>query len=341
MLPFPFVIGANLAVGKQWGLAVTTTFGAFAVSLLALFGLADLAGLPLLAPTLGAQSRFAIDAGMVVTAAAAAGFLIRPIRRDVAGFIPIDPDNPVHELALVFAVALLGLQVTSIAFTDVLASNNAQPPLTILDLFEDEVPFLITGIVGVGIFIRRSPAESARRLGVVVPAWWQIPLALACAGAFFAFINALDTLSHVWSPDLARRVDVTSLHVFGQLTGHWWGVVALAVVPGICEELMFRGALQPRLGLVLTALLFTSIHTEYGLSFDTLAILLIAIGLGLIRKYTNTTTSCACHVSYNLLVGIGITGAALNPALAVEAALIGISGYAVWTERRRRAAGAA
>ena len=126
---------------------------------------------------------------------------------------------------------------------------------------------------------------------------------------------------------------------FGQLDNPY-GIAAIALIPGICEELMFRGALQPRLGLVLTALLFTSIHTEYGLSFDTLAIFVIAIGLGLIRKYTNTTTSCACHVSYNLLVGIGITGAALNTAFAVEAALVVISGYALWTERRRRAAGA-
>jgi len=335
------VIGANLAVGKQWGLAVTTMFGAFAVSLLALFGLADLAGLPLLAPTLGAQSRFALDAGLVVTSVAAAGFLIRPIRRDVAAVIPIDPDNPVHELALVFVVALLGLQITSIAFTDVLASNNSQPPLTILDLVEDEFPFLVTALIGVGIFIRRTPGETARRLGVVVPFWWQIPLAVACAGAFFAFINASDTLSHVWSPDLARRVEATSQHVFGQLTANWWGVVALGVVPAICEELMFRGALQPRIGLVLTALLFTSIHTEYGLSLDTLAIFVIAIGLGLIRKYTNTTTSCTCHVSYNLLVGIGIAGSALTAAVGVETALIGISGYAVWAQLRRRAARAA
>jgi CAAX protease family protein len=337
MLPVPFVIGANLAVGKQWGLAVTTMFGAFAVSLLALFGLADLAGLPLLVPTLGAQSKFALDAGLVVTAAAAAGFLIRPIRRDVAGFIPIDPDDPVHELALVFAVALLGLQVTSIAFTDVLASNNSQPPLTILDLFEDELPFLITGIVGVGIFIRRSPAESARRLGVVRPAWWQLPLALACAGVFFGASQASDALSHLWSPDLAHRVDATTQHVFGQLDNPF-GIAAIALIPGICEEVMFRGALQPRLGLVLTALLFTSIHTEYGLSFDTLAIFVIAIGLGLIRKYTNTTTSSVCHVSYNLLVGIGIAASTLTAAVAVEAALIGISGYAVWTQLRRRAA---
>ena len=341
MLPLPFVIGANLAVGKQWGLAVTTMFGAFGVSLLALFGLADLAGLPLLSPTLGAQSRFAIDAGLVVTAAASAGFLFRPIRRDVAAIIPIDPDDPVHELALVFAAALLGMQVTAIFFTDVLASNNSQPPLTILDLVEEQLPFLVTAIVGVGIFIRRSPVESARRLGVVLPAWWQLPLALACACAFFGVSQASEALSHHWSPDLAHRVDTTTQHVFGQLIGTPLGIAALALLPGICEELMFRGALQPRIGLVLTALLFTSIHTEYGLSFDTLDIFVLAIGLGLIRKYTNTTTSCACHVGYNLLIGIGIAGAALDAALAAEAALIGISGYGVWTERRRRAATAA
>ena len=93
--------------------------------------------------------------------------------------------------------------------------------------------------------------------------------------------------------------------------------------------------------MLFTAVLFTSVHTEYGLSFDTLTVFVIAIGLGLIRKYTNTTTSATCHVGYNLLVGIGIAGAALNVAVAVEAALLGISGYAIWTQRRRRATGAA
>lgn len=330
------MIGANLAVGKQWGLAVTTMFGAFAVSLLALFGLADLFGLPLLSTALSAQSRYALDAGTVVTAVAAGGFLIPQIRRDVAHILPVDPDNPVHALALVFSVILLGLQVSAIAFTDVLSSNSSQPPLTIADLFEDELPFLITAVLGVGIFIRRTPAEAAQRLGIVVPAWWQIPLALACAGAFFVVSQASDALSHAWTPSLAHSVDTTTQHVFGQLEGPW-GIAAIALIPGICEEILFRGALQPRIGLIFTALLFTSLHTEYGLSFDTLAVFLIAIGLGFIRKYTNTTTSATCHVGYNLLVGIGIAGAALNVAIAVEAVLIGISGYGVWTQRRRAA----
>ena len=328
------MIAANLFVGKPWGMAASTTVGAFAVGLLALFGLADMAGVPLLATGLGAQARFALDAGLVVTAAAAAGFLIPPIRRDVAAVIPIDPANPVHLLALVMATMLLGMQVTAIAFTDVLASNTSQPPLTVVDLLENELPFLLAAVVGVGIFMRRTVPETATRLGLVRPAWWHIALALAGAGAFYALGAASDNLSHAWTPDLARRVDETTQHVFGQLNTPL-GIAAIALIPGICEEILFRGALQPRLGLIFTAILFTSVHTEYGLSFDTATVLVIAIGLGLMRKYTNTTTSLVCHVGYNLLVAIGIGGSLLNAAVVAEVALILVVAYAIWTLRHR------
>jgi len=96
--------------------------------------------------------------------------------------------------------------------------------------------------------------------------------------------------------------------------------------------------LQPRIGLMATALLFTSIHTQYAFSLDTAAVLVIALGLGLLRRYTNTTTSCTCHVSYNLLVGIGVAGAVVNAAIAAEVALVAISAYAIWARRRRPAA---
>jgi membrane protease YdiL (CAAX protease family) len=115
------------------------------------------------------------------------------------------------------------------------------------------------------------------------------------------------------------------------------GIAAIALGPGICEELLFRGALQPRLGLVVTAILFTSIHTQYGVSLDALSVLAIALGLGLIRKYTNTTTSSISHVTYNLLIGVGVAGSQVGPAVALEIVLIGIAAYAVWSNRRRPA----
>jgi membrane protease YdiL (CAAX protease family) len=107
------------------------------------------------------------------------------------------------------------------------------------------------------------------------------------------------------------------------------------LLPAICEEILFRGALQPRLGLVLTALLFTSIHTQYSISFDTLAVFVLALGLGLIRKYTNTTTSAICHSTYNLIVSIGIGSELLGFAVAAEIVLAAVTAFALWSRRRR------
>lgn len=286
---------------------------------------------------LSPQARYAVDAGYVVTAAAAAGFVFKPIRRDVAAFLPIDADNPVHALALSLATVFFGTQVTFIAFTDVLASDRSQPPLTILDLVLNEAPFLVLGVAGVGLFIRRSIRDSSARLGLVRPAWWHIALALAGAGLFFAIAQGSDTLNHVWAPSVARSVDDVTQHLFGGLDNPV-GIVAVALIPGICEELLFRGALQPRIGLVATALLFTSIHTQYGLSVDTAAIFVIALGLGFIRKYLNTTASATTHVVYNLLAGFGVAGSATAAAVVIELVLLAAAGWGVWSSRRRPAA---
>jgi hypothetical protein len=336
LLPLPLIVAANVAVGKTWSNLATWIIGGLAVWMIVIYTGLDIGAL-LISPGANQQTRYAVDAGAIVTAFAAAGFLFKPIRKDVAAFLQVDPDNPVHTLALMLFVFVLGTEITTLAFTDVLALSQAQPPLGVIDLFSDELPFLLVALAGIGLFIRRDARQAAGRLGVAVPAWWHLALALAAAGVFFVFVSWMDALSHSLTPQIAHRVDQTTQHVFGQLGGPF-AIVALAVLPGICEELLFRGALQPRFGLVPTALLFTSIHTQYALSLDTLAIFVVAIGLGLIRKYTNTTASSACHTGYNLLVGIGLTGALLNAAVVVELALIVAAGYGIWASRKRPAA---
>jgi membrane protease YdiL (CAAX protease family) len=174
------------------------------------------------------------------------------------------------------------------------------------------------------------------RLGLVVPTWWQVVLAVAAGGAFFAFGVGMVSLSHLLTPDMARQLDKSTQHLFGGLDNPV-GIAALALGPGICEEILFRGALQPRLGLLMTAVLFTSIHTQYGLSLDALSVLVIAVGLGLIRKYTNTTTSSISHVTYNLLIGVGIAASQVEFAAAFEVVLIAVAAYAIWSNGRRPA----
>ena len=322
---------ANAVVGKPWAshatgiLAGVTSGGTF------LLGAVYFSGV------IGAPATKAYGAGVMVTAVVAAVLAFDPVRRRVAAILRIDAENPVHALALVIAVIVLGTQVSQVVFVDVLAVDQSGPPLTIVDLFAQELPFLIIAVTGVGIFMRRTPSETAVRLGAVKPAWWQVTLAIAAGGLFFAFSVGIVSLSYAWTPEVAHRIDTTTNHVFGGLANPI-GIAALAVLPAICEESLFRGALQPRLGLVVTALLFTSIHTQYSISFDTLAVFILALGLGLIRKYTNTTTSGICHATYNLLVGIGTIGTQLiGFAIAAELVLAAATVYAVWSRRMRAA----
>ena len=337
LTPLPLVIAANAAVGRRWAHLAIGILAGVSAGVTFLIGALDLAGAGRAAGGSSTQNPVAVDVGIMVTAAIAAALASKPVRERVARFLPIDPDNPVHALALVLAVLLFGTQVTSIVFANLGASTQTE--LTLGDLISQEAPFLVLAAAGVGLFMRRNLPQAAERLGLVIPAWWQVVLAVAAAGAFFAFGLGMDWLSHALTPDVARQVDSTTQRLFGGL-GTPLGIAALALAPGICEEIMFRGALQPRLGLIATALLFTCIHTQYGLSLDALSVFVIALGLGLIRKFTNTTTSVICHTTYNLIVGlagIGVTGLRLEVAIVLELVLIAVSAYAIWSNRRRTA----
>jgi membrane protease YdiL (CAAX protease family) len=87
---------------------------------------------------------------------------------------------------------------------------------------------------------------------------------------------------------------------FGSLVG----ALLLGLSAGIGEETLFRGALQPRLRIPLTALVFTLGHVQYTLSPALAQIFLIGLLLGWVREKTNTTTCVVAHAGYNFISGI-------------------------------------
>ncbi|GAC1507506.1 MAG: CPBP family intramembrane metalloprotease [Candidatus Dormibacteraceae bacterium] len=332
LLPLPVVLLANMAVGHRWAHHVAAILTGFLAGVTFLYGAIDLAG-QRANPTSTGHNSLAVDIGFMATALVAAVLMSKPVRERLSRMLPVDPDNPVHALALVLTVLLFGVLVTSTAFIQTSVAD--QPALTVGDLIAQEVPLLIIGAAGVGLFIRRNLAATATRLGLGRPAWWHVVIAMAAAGLFYAFAEAMHTLSLTLTPDVARQVDSTTQHLFGGLGGPL-GIAVIALAPGICEEILFRGALQPRIGLIATAFLFTAFHAQYGLSLDALSVLMIALGLGLIRKFSNTTTSLVSHVTYNLVVGIGIAGAQMTAvAIGIEVVLIAVSAYAIWSYQRR------
>lgn len=66
----------------------------------------------------------------------------------------------------------------------------------------------------------------------------------------------------------------------------WWQIVALALIAAIPEEIFFRGALQPEIGVVLTSLIFGALHglTPAYFVYATVA----AMGLGLMAEWRGT-----------------------------------------------------
>lgn len=323
--PLPLVLLANAAEagprGRQALRSATDVLLIALPALVVVIGLGEgLAALAAHLPVSAAAGAFGLALAGLLGGLAGAG----PVVRWLAAAVPVDPANRVHRLALVLTTGLVVVQVVTQLTSDVLAQAAAGSSLTRADLVAQELPFLLAALLGVGAGIRRRPLAVVARLGWVRPRAWQLLLALAAAGLFYAFATGVDWLAGWLTPGLANRVNAANGRIFGAL-GDPLGIATIAITAGICEEAFFRGALQARLGLLWTAVVFASVHTQYGLSLDALAVLVLAIGLGLLRRLTNTATSTVCHVAYNALVGSGIGWLGLGWALGAEAALIGLA----------------
>jgi len=332
LTPLPLIITANVAVGRPWAHQAIAILGGITAGLAFLVGALDAAGAISVFVLPNGESQIPLDVGLMASAVVAATVTSKPVRQRLSRHLPLDPDNPVHALALVLAVLVFGTQAAAILFTS--AASSSPSALSVGDLLAQDAGLLVLAAAGVGIFMRRDVTQAAARLGLVKPAWWQVVLALATAGAMFAFSVAMIELSRSWTPDLFREVSANTNQLFGGLVSAPLGIVLLAIAPGICEEILFRGALQPRIGLIATALLFTASHAQYGLSLILVSVFASALGLGLLRKFTNTTTSAISHATYNLLVGIGVADSQVDAAVAIEVVLVAISAYAIWSQRR-------
>jgi membrane protease YdiL (CAAX protease family) len=243
--------------------------------------------------------RAAMLVGLPLTIAGALGllYLWRPVQRTVARVIPVRPGSPVVYLTVVLGLLLVAQQ----------AGAQVQPgtPLTLADLLAQDIPLLILAFVGVGIFVRRSPREAIERLGLVPPRqkrWWLV--AVVGIIAFLAIAYGIERVADKLSPSTQQQVTNATNVLFSRFNNPF-GVILLGLLPGIVEETLFRGALLPRLGIVVTAVLFAALHTQYAITFATLEVFVLGIGLGLLRVRSGSTLPCmVTHAGYNIAVGL-------------------------------------
>jgi CAAX protease family protein len=240
---------------------------------------------------------------MLVALAASLLYLNPRVQEVVARRVPLRPGSPVNYVAVSLALLLFAFQLGTQLTVDVLGLLAKSPPFTLADLLVQEIPLIVIAVLGVGFLVRRSWSETVDRLGLRLlrRTWWVY--ALVAVVAFLAVGYGIDQLAAWLSPDTQKRVNDASQVVFHSLSNPG-AVVLLGLTAGVSEELIFRGAMLPRFGVLATSLLFAAVHTQYGITFATLEVFVIGLGLGWLRLRAGTLACIASHAGYDIIVGL-------------------------------------
>lgn len=227
--------------------------------------------------------------------------LIRAVRAGLAEVMPLDPDSAIDMTGLSIVLAALGW------FTaNSLAPMAANPPdvseipsISVTELVVQAAVFLAIAYIAVGFPYWRDLLQATERLGIVVPDARTIGMGLAGTIGAFLVAGLAGYISQQLNPDLGESlneiVDTMTAQVQNPL-----GAVILGASAGIGEEAVFRGALQPRFGMVLPSLLFTMLHgPQYGFNVALLGLFGVSMILALLRKNVNTTAAMIAHALYN------------------------------------------
>lgn len=199
-------------------------------------------------------------------------------------------------LSLVSLVAFLGVETGALA-----AGLGGR--LSPVDVATGQLPLIIVAVLGVGLWVRRSPGEVVARLGYGPLSAAQLGICVLFVVGALALSAVTDALFAALQPELYERVGELSSQLFstqgmGLASVLLFGVT-LGVGAALGEESLFRGAVQPVLGILPTSLLFAALHIQYGPSVSIVYILLLSVGLGLLRKRINTSAAFVAHAGFN------------------------------------------
>ncbi len=237
-------------------------------------------------------------------------FLASPVRRLIARFIPMDAESPVHAVALSWTMLVvinltftLGIGLGNL--TNVLEEQAAQTGASVMILlWVQQVLTALLALIGVGWLTRRRWPAALTRLGVVRPTARQILIGVGWGLALVPLIMMLEAGAAAIGLGPSADVDALTQELLGPLFTSPLGILTLGAAAALGEETLFRGAVQPRFGIVLTSMLFALLHSNYGLTISTLIVFILGMALGSLRRRHNTTTAMVTHAVYNMTLGL-------------------------------------
>lgn len=304
------IVAANLVAARGGGGARL----AFNLSLFLLNALLLMAGVALRflpvdiadLPQAGQQLVNSGFGGLTLAVMGLWGMLVslRPARRALARVLPaLEPESPVHTLALAAVGYLIGNAAISLAPGALEALAESGIEATLIDVLAQELLFVLIAFAGVGLLTRRDGTALNQRLGLLRPTAGQLWTGVRWMIVFVFLQGCIGVTWAAFDPSQVEQLSGINEALLGNFDTVWeWFLLASAA--GLGEETLFRGALQPIFGIIPTSLIFAVSHVQYGLSPATLTIFLLSAVLGIIRKRSNTTVAILVHAGYNFILGL-------------------------------------
>lgn len=235
---------------------------------------------------------------LILTGLAIGVPLLPPVRSLLARVLPIDARSKSDMVGL---SVLAGVAVVMVWTIDLANGESEVAPVGYFELVMQAVLLVLIAYFGVGGAISRSLPNVKERLGLYMPTGRQVAISIALIIPIYA-VSAIGGVLTEWlQPGLVEEIE----DVMGEVTrdvSNLEGAIILGLTAGVGEEILFRGAIQPRYGLLVASLIFTLIHVQYGFSFVIVGVFFTAIILGIQRMKMNTTCCIITHAVYNFSV---------------------------------------
>jgi hypothetical protein len=162
---------------------------------------------------------------------------------------------------------------------------------------------LVASGLAVGYSIKRNFRRTLARLGIRAltgTSFWLI-LLLTCIVLFVNHFTDI-IIDSTWTGRGWTKTDESSLKVLFGAYASITGSLILSLVAGAGEEVLVRGILQPRIGILISNTFFTALHA-YQYHWDALtSVFITGICLAIIRKHTNTSISACVHAGFDLVL---------------------------------------
>jgi len=224
--------------------------------------------------------------------------LLRPFREALARVTPLDPDSAIDMSGLCMVLGLLGFFIGSSLAP--MADNPPEvvPSVGIVEALIQNAAFVAIAYIAAGYPYWRDLRGATQRLGIVAPDPRTVGIGIAATFVCFVVLAVSGIVSQQFDPGLSEELNDVVAEIINGLPGP----VAVIVLgsAGIGEEALFRGALQPRFGIIIPSLLFMTLHgPQYGFNLALLGLFGVSVILGLVRRHVNTTAAMITHALFN------------------------------------------